>query len=328
MSVFRILLITSIVFIANSTGFAIDPALLRPFATESSAVSQSGLNDFEIVYRGLPSILPRQSGGMRIWGDFYYANSDVSPQSAPDYDAKQLGLMIGLDLKRSNGNVLGIYYHYGNNDFNWNNKEIKGSVNNHQLGISYLKNLPLSHILINAFGGVDNYGINCFDIEKINADGYQGGVYGEFGMDIPFGMFGFKPYLGLHYHFFDHDQFAFNSRSGWDSENYHGLNNLLGMRVNMKFFQGMFSTQFRATWIHEYMGESPTSLSYFGSIQGCYSTPIAWNFEGNTARDWAWIGAGLKFSLGSRLMVFADYDLMVNSRQTTHIGSLCLCIGW
>jgi uncharacterized protein with beta-barrel porin domain len=35
----------------------------------------------------------------------------------------------------------------------------------------------------------------------------------------------------------------------------------------------------------------------------------------------AWLGTGMQWHLNQSVRLYADYDLMVNSRQTLHTGS-------
>jgi len=202
--------------------------------------------------------------------------------------------------------------------------DVDGDAKHHLFGLTFHKSLPICHFLFNVNGGTDQYGLringplNSFEFRP---KGYQANFYPEFGFDLPLGkMIGIKPYTALHYHYLHLDEFA---RAG--KEDYHGLNNLLGMRLNL-VLGDLLSFQGRASWGHEYLEESPTSVSYFSSIPGQF-TPIRCNFRGDTARDWAWFGLGAKLGYGG-LRLFADYDLTLNARQTSHTVSCCLCFGW
>ncbi|MGL6197182.1 MAG: autotransporter outer membrane beta-barrel domain-containing protein [Thermoguttaceae bacterium] len=291
------------------------------------------------IFRG-KSLMPKNSAGFRIWGDFYYDWTDISPKDVPGVKADELGGIFGLDIKKRNGSVFGLFYHYGSNDMKWNSDLFKlddsltGKTTNHQFGLSFNKPLPLSHFLVIASGGFDKYGFKYLESGASNeinldTDGIQANVYGEFGLDIPIKSFGIKPFWGLHYHFLKYDEVGAGTSfaNSFHGDDYHGLNNLLGVRLSMKMFNGFLTTQFRGTWVHEYLETSPTYQSYFSSIPTLYS-PVRWNVEGDTARDWAWIGAGVKLNFGKVLLLFADYDLMINERQTSHVASLSLCLGW
>ncbi len=286
-------------------------------------------NGFEIVYRGA-SFKPKGMSGLRLWGAGYYDHSKIEPEYGAPMKSDMYGLFFGIEFKRSGGSVLGVYYHYGSEDTEWENSVLNGDVKHHQFGLTFQKSLPMSHILINANGGTDKYALRFDGLEELKPDGYQANLYPEFGFDIPLGkMIGFKPFAALHYHYLHHDEFfsEFDPDTGLEEADYHGLNNLLGLRTNLMLGGGFFTFQARASWVHEYLKESPTSLSYFGSVPGQF-TPIRCNLEGDTARDWAWFGVGAKLGLGDHLRLFADYDLTLNARQTSQTVSCCLCLGW
>ena len=280
-------------------------------------------NEFEIVYRG--ASLGKGFSGLRLWGTAYFDKSEIEPEYGELMNSETTGLMVGLELKRRGGSVWGAYYHYSNEENDWENFGLSGDVKHNLFGVTYHQPLPMCHFLVNANAGIDKYSLRFPEVEEICPEGYQANVYPEFGFDIPFGgMIGFKPYWALHYHYLHYDEI--DSTIGLAEENYHGLNNLLGLRLNL-MLGSLLSFQGRASWIHEYLKESPTSMSYFGSVPGQF-TPIRTNFYGDTARDWAWFGAGAKLSLGDHFRLFADYDLTLNARQTSHTISACLCIGF
>ena len=284
-------------------------------------------NEFEVVYRG--ASLGKGVSGLRIWGTAYYDQSDIEPEYGELMDSETTGFLVGLELKRRGGSVWGAYYHYASEKNDWENYGLNGNVKHNLFGITYHQPLPMCHFLVNANAGFDKYSLRFPNVEEIFPEGYQANVYPEFGIDIPFGgKIGFKPYWALHYHYLHYDEIysAIDPSIGLAEEDYHGLNNLLGLRLNL-VLGSLLSFQGRASWIHEFLKESPTSMSYFSSIPGQF-TPIRTNFYGDTARDWAWFGAGAKISLGDRLCLFADYDLTLNARQTSHTISACLCIGF
>jgi len=278
-------------------------------------------SEFDTVYRGAKGL-----GNLRIWGAGYYDMTKIEPEDFAPMDSDMFGLMGGLELKRRSGSVLGVYYHYASEETKWEPNLldlIDGDAKHHIIGLTFRKPLPLSHILLNVNGGLDQYGLRFDSDEALKPKGYQANVYPEFGLNIPIGkMIGLKPYLAVHYHYLHHDDIS----TYWDKADYHGLNNLLGLRTNLAL-GNIFQLQGRASWVHEYLKESPTSLSYFSSLPGHF-TPIRCNFEGDTARDWAWLGVGARLSFGHNLRLFADYDLTLNARQTSHTISCCLCLGW
>ena len=281
-----------------------------------------GPNDFEVVYLG--SSKSSKLGGLRIWGTVYYDNTQIEPKYFEPMESEMTGLMAGLEFKRSGGSIFGLYYHYSGEETKWDSSPhlVDGDAKHHLVGLTFHKPFSVCHFLLNLNGGFDQYGLRLDNDEKLNPKGYQANFYPEFGLNFPLGqMFGVKPYTALHYHYLYHDKIT----QELGKEDYHGLNNLLGLRLNL-VFGGLVSFQGRASWVHEYLSKTPTSLSYFGSMPGQF-TPIRCNFEGSTARDLAWLGIGAKLGYGG-FRLFADYDLNLNARQTSHTISASLCFGW
>ena len=296
--------------------------------------NETGSDGFEIVYRGL-NLQPKAPDGLRIWGGLYRDNTKIKPEYAFPMNSEMTGFLGGLEFKRKSGSVFGLYYHYASETTKWKSglfdlaEPVDGDAKHHLIGLTYHKSLPLSHILLNINGGLDRYGLRFEGEEELKPKGYQASVYPQFGIDFPLGkMIGLKPYIALHYHYLQHDGIfpELYPDIGLEKADYHGLNNLLGLRLNFMFGGGSMTLQGRASWVHEYFDKTPTSLSYFGSIPGQF-TPIRCNFDGNTARDWAWFGIGAKLGYGI-IRLFADYDLTVNVRQTSHTVSCCLCLAW
>jgi len=285
------------------------------------AASCVAFDEFEVIYRGAK---PKGLSGLRIWGAGYFDKTEIKPEHFEPMNSDTTGLLAGLEFKRRSGSVFGVYYHNTSEETKWESSPIDlvdGDAKHHLVGLTFHKPLPLSHILFNLNGGIDQYGLRFVGLEKLEPKGYQANFYPEFGFDFPLGkMVGFKPYTALHYHYLHHDELL-----SVEKADYHGLNNLLGMRLNL-VLGDLLTFQGRASWVHEYLKESPTSVSYFSSMPGQF-TPIRCHFDGDTARDWAWFGLGAKLGYGS-LRLFADYDLTLNARQTSHTISGCLCLVW
>ena len=277
-------------------------------------------NGFEVIYRGTSQ---SKLGGLRIWGGAYYDNTKIEPEQFVPMTSDMTGLMAGLEFKRKGGSIFGLYYHYAGEDTKWDLDIINGKVKHNLVGLTFHKPMRLCHFLMNLNGGLDDYRLNFPIGDEIKPKGYQANFYPQFGFDIPLGkMIGLKPYVALHYHYLHHDEIA--PIGPLEKADYHGLNNLLGMRTNLVL--SVITLQARASWVHEYMETTPTSQSYFSSLPGQF-TPIRCNFVGSTARDWAWLGVGAKLGYGG-FRLFADYDLTLNARQTSHTISACLCFGW
>jgi uncharacterized protein with beta-barrel porin domain len=70
--------------------------------------------------------------------------------------------------------------------------------------------------------------------------------------------------------------------------------------------------------MHEFLDTRSGFETFFSSVGG----GPAFSVNGvGLGRDWALLGVGLNSELGSGWSAYADYDLMINDRQTFHIGS-------
>ena len=86
--------------------------------------------------------------------------------------------------------------------------------------------------------------------------------------------------------------------------------------------------QGRTVWVHEMLDSPPSFYRVrFSPVHGT-NTPAMVYHRGNTGRDWAWLGLGGKLEGAFNIYLFLDYDILLNERQVTHLGSVGLCLGW
>ncbi|MDR0704020.1 MAG: autotransporter outer membrane beta-barrel domain-containing protein [Planctomycetaceae bacterium] len=269
----------------------------------------------------------RGSGG-RIWTNLYYGNTVLEPKGMNAKIKPNLfGLQVGLDIVQSHG----VYKTFFGN-FNQSKTKYPDQTNadteNYLLGYGKYIYLNGCH-----FGGAGSLGYDRYKIRnssyQINAkgDGLQCNLFGEFGLDFILGQWGIKPFYALQYDFLYHGRIGQASVPVREDWNGHGLSQFLGIRFNWKLFES-FELQSRLTWIHELLDNPPVYYhARFSAVQGTGSPAVLF-YEGNTGRDWAWIGFGLKLEGVYNVFLFLDYDLMINARHTTHLGNLGLCFGW
>lgn len=81
----------------------------------------------------------------------------------------------------------------------------------------------------------------------------------------------------------------------------------------------------RALCLHEFLDTDSSFNTFFSQVGGGSSFSI--NGLG-LGRDWALVGAGLNFELGSGGSTYANYDVMVNGQTTFHIGSGSVMYHW
>jgi outer membrane autotransporter protein len=269
----------------------------------------------------------RGSGG-RVWTNLCYGNTTLEPKGANVKIKPELyGLQIGLDVVQSHG-VYNTFFG------NFNQSKIKYPDKTNAKAENYLFGFG-KYIYLNGchFGGAGSLGYDKYEIRntlyQVNAkgDGLQCNFFGEFGLDFILGKWGIKPFYALQYDFLYHGRIGEAAAPVQRDWNGHGLSQLLGIRFNWKLFES-FELQSRLTWIHEMLDNPPVYYhARFSAVQGTNSPAVLF-YEGNTGRDWAWIGFGLKLESVYNVFLFLDYDLMINARHTTHLGNLGLCFGW
>ncbi|MDR1271353.1 MAG: autotransporter outer membrane beta-barrel domain-containing protein [Planctomycetaceae bacterium] len=270
----------------------------------------------------------RRGDGGRVWANLYYGGTTLKPKGTESRIKPNLyGLQVGLDRVQSHGVYNTFFGNFNQNKIKYPN-QTKARTDNYLLGLGKYFYLSGCH-----FGGAGSFGYDKYEVSnavnQVNAkgNGFQCNIFGEFGLDFIFGKWGIKPFYALQYDFLYHGRIGEAGSPVQSDWNGHGLSQLLGIRINWKLFESL-ELQSRLTWIHEMLDNLPVYYhTRFSAVHGT-STPAVFYYEGNTGRDWAWIGCGLKFEGVYNVFLFLDYDLTINARHTTHLGNLGLCFGW
>ena len=257
--------------------------------------------------------------GGRVWTNVYFGDTTLKPVGEDKLRPHFNGFQLGFDVAKSPG-MYSTYF------FNANENKVKfdgnpSTIDNYLLGYGKFIYLSMCHFTFTGSMGYDRYAISDGGTSK--GDGLQTNFFGEFGLDFMLGKWGFKPFYALQYDFLYHGNIG-DSVNDWNG---HGLNQLMGMRTNWKITT-MLELQSRATWVHE-MLESPPPFFHarFSPVHGI-NTPAIMFYDGNTGRDWAWLGLGAKVEGISNIYLFFDYDVLLNERHITHLGSAGFCFGW
>ena len=277
------------------------------------------------VFRG--QSVRRHIGSGRIWGNLYYGDTTLKPKGGGRIRPDFYGFQIGLDFERSPG-VHATYF------FNLNQSKARYSgdfsginssnTENYLFGYGRIFYFDLLHLVFTGCLGYDRYEVSAAG-NKGKGDGLQTNLFGEFGLNFILGRWAIKPFYALQYDFLYHGRIG-NSPALVSDWNGHGLQQLFGLRLNWKATQ-ILEFQCRSIWVHEYLDNPPPFYrARFSRVHGV-STPTMKFHQGNIGRDWAWLGIGTKLELAI-LHILLDYDVLLNERQITHIGSFGLCINW
>jgi uncharacterized protein with beta-barrel porin domain len=153
-------------------------------------------------------------------------------------------------------------------------------------------------------------------------EGWQGYGYLERGLALDFHRMTMRPFGAMQYIYLRQNDFtefggggANLNVSGIDA---HSLRSVLGGRLAPAQSRHNLRPEIRALWFHELLDISSDFQAYFAPV-GPGQT-FAVNGLG-LGRDWAMLGGGASCSLGRGWSAYGGYDLMLNERQTFHVGS-------
>lgn len=270
-----------------------------------------------------------RGGGGRVWTNLYYGNSSLEPKEF-DYKIKpeMYGIQFGFDIVKSHGVYATFFgnYHRSETDLGI---QADSRAENYMFGFGHYIFLKGCHFGYTTSFSYDHYNVrDRITTDKSKGDGMQANLLGEFGVDLVFGRWAFKPFYALQYDFLYQGRIDSKERVFAGDGNEHSLIQLFGMRTNWKPFE-MLEFQSRLVWVHEMLDNPPPFYNVrFSPIEGAPSTPAVNFFRGNTGRDWAWIGLSAKIEVVFNIYLYLDYDLTINERHMTHFGNLGFCLKW
>ena len=268
----------------------------------------------------------RQSGGGRVWANTYYGGTTLKPLEGGKIKPSLYGLQVGFDIAQSHGLFSTFFLNINQNKVKFGEQFGGGTstIDNYLFGYGKFLYFSLCHLAFSGSIGYDRYEVVRENTG--NGDGLQMNFFGEFGLDFIFGDWAIKPFYALQYDFLYHGRIG-KSPTLYNDWNGHGLQQLFGLRVNWKPVQ-ILELQSRASWVHEMLGNPPPFYHVRFSPMHGTNTPTIMFHEGKTGRDWAWLGFGAKIECVYNVYLFLDYDLLLNGRHVTNLGSLGCCLGW
>lgn len=283
----------------------------------------------EAIIRGslsLPSLKKIQ-----IWGNAYFGSGHITPNEAGRIKNKLSGAMVGLTLTCGSFGRISGYYNFNEGKLDFSNLKTKAETN--LAGLSYSMEAGSAYLTVLGTYGNDSYILDSLQQNRsLDYEGYQATGYIESGLLMKTnGLFALNPFGSLQYSYLEHDSIDRSTFSILDGEqtNYNAFYSTMGSRITVNL-AGMnaFTLQGRMAWIHQLrsQNESIQNIS-FGRIPGSI-LPTQVFYEGNAGRDYFWGSAGLRVGLWNFLALSLDYDLLINSYQTTHLGSAGLLISF
>ena len=271
----------------------------------------------EAVIRGFD--LPCSS--FQIWGDFYVGKGDIDPKGTErSFDNELTGAQIGLNWGLGPGMLATAYYNYQSAELSEGTR-FTDQAQTHLGGFGLRYNTGGFYFSLLGTAGLDDYELTGSGVDGVlGCDGWQAGGSLETGYYMRTGgLFTLKPFGNLQYSYMKSDGIDLNSLS-LKEEKFKAdvLFQTLGARIDAEL--GFATLQARFGWVHQYLKSAPIQTYWFSRTPGTY-TPAQAFFEGSTGTDHFWGGAGVKFSLFGTIAANLDYDVLFNSRQTTHMAS-------
>ena len=260
----------------------------------------------------------RRRAGGRVWTNIYYGDTRLRPRDMGRIKPSFYGIQLGFDLDQPNG----VHSYF----FNLNQSKTRFSggnstIDNYLVGYGRTIYFAMIHFAYAGSLGYDQYAISGDDGTS-RGSGLQTNLFGEFGLNLPIGRWGIRPFYALQYDFLY--QGSIGQRREWNG---HGLQQLIGWRLNLRATHAL-EFQSRVVWVREMLRNPPPFYHMrFSPVHGV-NTPAIMFYEGNTGRDWVWLGIGGRLECAYNVYLFLDYDVLLNERHITHLGSLGFLLGW
>ena len=257
------------------------------------------------------------------------------------YDAKQAGLLAGLDLFGSCDCRFGAYYGYQRNELKNKYALGKAKTNEHTVGLYHqfgdenIYNIGTIHAGYGRFKTQRTVSL-LRQSGDVNAkyDTWNAGVTFERGANFSAQPFTFSPYAQLDYNYFLRPKFTETSSSmaayalHVGKADYHSLRGQVGARIALDMYPG--EQQIRivgsGAYIHEFL--NPNYGKTWASMQGFSSAGEFELFGNSLGRDWALFGLGIDWAPIPALNVFFKGNYLVNKYTRFPYSSAGLKFRW
>lgn len=249
------------------------------------------------------------------------------------------GLLVGLDRTLACDTRAGLFYAYGRSSADLASLRAGINTDNHLWGGYLTREWLRSYVLAVGGVGYDQYdsrrivGTDTFaESFRSNHGGWQGLVYGEYGLNLQTCALAVQPYFGLRYVHLRQEGFTERPTGlttlAVEPVDLDSLRTQLGLRAGFRrpCGGGQALLEGRAAWVHELLDQ--TAAIYYASLA---AAPGAGSFAAqgvDLGRDFAWLGVGLGWQITETLQIRGDYDLMFNDLHTLHTGSAAIVFQW
>jgi autotransporter-associated beta strand protein len=288
---------------------------------------------------GDESLIIRGQGPETQWNSwatgFGIGGNADSDGNAAGIDASMGGMLVGMETG-GGSHLLGFYGGYLGSSIGTDANE-SAKINGGTFGGYYVGHTDNQYLI--AAGGFefDEYEtrrqIEFADLTaQGDGDGWKGYSYVERGMTFGARRLALQPFAAAQYVYNRQNGFTETGAAAANLDvlgiNTHSLRSVVGSRL---FGTGVSHSgravrpELRALWLHEFLETGNEFNTSFNEVGGALSFTV--NGLG-LGRDWALLGAGLNCDLGAGWIAYADYDVLVNDRQTFHVGAGGVQYAW
>jgi uncharacterized protein with beta-barrel porin domain len=275
------------------------------------------------------------NGNLDVWTFGYGVGGRIqADNNTAATSASSGGAMLGIERSFGDAGCYGLYYNYDRVYGGQAAYDAVTNVTDHSFG-AYLTRRGDVVYALTTFGlGTDQYDSRRLvsygstrEWPRTSYSGWQSQVYGETGVNWESRWCMVQPYVGLQYIYLrqngvqEDGNIAALSALNADPADYNAFRTHLGARlsrdISVKRFDG--SIEFRSVWIHEMLqNTAPLINASFAGAQNGPTFPI---IGADLGRDWCWLGSGLQWRVRGNMNLYANYDVLVNIRETLHTGS-------
>ncbi len=267
----------------------------------------------------------------RGWGFGYgLGGSAQSDGNAAGLNYALGGTLLGAETSYDDAGRLGFFGGYQGTSLQLNGLTQSARANGGMLGAYLHKDDGFNYYSLIAglqFNGYSERRLIDFDGIHRQASGAFSGwqSYGYFERGVAFrtARCTLQPYGALQYIYLRQNNYTESGAgvldlavSGIDANSLRGL---VGSRLqyDRPLDNGRLLPELRALWLHEFLDPTSVVNAYFGPIGGGSFAVSGLNL----GRDWAILGAGLRYELAGGWNLYGNYDAQLNTQQVFHVGS-------
>ncbi|MGL4594896.1 MAG: autotransporter outer membrane beta-barrel domain-containing protein [Thermoguttaceae bacterium] len=312
---------------------------VSPLIVRQNTYLGQNADSWQDIYLGQKN--RRNGSGGCFWANAYYNGGSIKPiQTDVRITPGMYGIQAGFDFIQGRFSYSSLFFNYSQSDSKIGGA--KSNISNYFVGFGRFFSFRPLYVGYSAGIGYDDYkargyledfgdiyrpGTEISEINSLKGNGLQTSIFGEIGLDLFLGKWGFRPFYSLQYDFVYHGRIGTKEIGYINDQNDHSLLQYMGLRINWKAAEEI-EFQARGAWVHEMLDNPPPFYNMrFSRVLGM-STPSVYYYKGNTGRDWAWIGAGVKFEYVFNISLLLDYDLLINQRLASHNGNIGLSFSW